>query len=235
MERNLSTTLGVVFFNPRLLTIALTHSSYKKASPEQGEDLPSNERLEFLGDAVLTFLATAWLYERFPTENEGTLSTLRAGLVKRPTLARFARELNLGSHARLGRSEEARAGRERDALLADMFEAILGAIYLDQGIEPARAFVLPFFIAEIERILAGDADIDYRTRLQQSLQVSQGITPTYRTVSESGPPHRRHFTVEVWDRDQCLGSGSGTSKQAASQEAARAALETLEILENERQ
>jgi len=228
MHSQLMTNLGITLHNETLLKIAMTHRSLRKEHPERTEGLPSNERLEFLGDAVLNFLTASWLYENFPLYSEGELSSLRSALVKMTTLARFARALDLGTYVRISRSEEMRSGRNRDALLADVFEAILGAIYLDQGIEVARHFVRPFLEQETERVLAGLADIDYRTRLQNLLQSHYSITPTYRTISVTGPDHCRLFTVEVLKGDEVLGTGKGSSKQAASQDAARMALENIE-------
>lgn len=216
------------FNDESLVQIALTHRSFRKEHPERTNGLPSNERLEFLGDSVLNFLAAAWLYERFAQYNEGELSSLRASLVKMTTLARFARELNIGAYVRISRSEDQRDGRNRDSLLADVFEALLGAIYLDQGVETARTFVQPFLEHETERVLSGHADIDYRTQLQKWLQSRYGITPTYRTIGVTGPDHCRQFTVEVLNGEEYLGTGTGSSKQAAAQDAARVALQKLE-------
>jgi ribonuclease III len=218
---------GIVLSDGQLLQIALTHRSFCKEHPERAGHLPSNERMEFLGDAVLNMVASEWLYQRFPESSEGDLSLLRSALVRMKTLARFAREFNLGDYARLSRNEENRNGRNRDALLADLFEAVLGALYLDRGLDAVRAFLAPLFERETARVLAGEADVDYRTLLQQTLQAEQGESPTYRTIDEHGPPHAPQFTVEVLCGEVCLGVGKGSSKQLASQEAARVALEML--------
>lgn len=228
METELSKILGITFTEPFLLQIALTHRSYGREFHKDTPKNASNERLEFLGDAVLTFLTASWLYKQFPDHSEGELSTLRADLVRMTTLARFARDVKLGNYVRISRSEEARAARTRDALLADAFEAVVGAIYLDQGIDAALLFVEPFLERETQRVLAGDAEIDYRTQIQKFLQSKYSITPTYRTVDMTGPAHCRQFTVEVLKGDECLGVGHGSSKQAAAQDAARVALEKLQ-------
>ncbi len=228
METELATTLGITFQNPQLLAIALTHRSLCTDAPEQAMGLPSNERLEFLGDAVLNYLTASWLYHHFPDYSEGRLSAMRAALVKMPVLAQFARTLHLGSYARMSRNEESRDARQRDAFLADLFEAVLGAIYLDQGIEAARTFIHPFLEQEAQHILDTDTVFDYRTRLQRKLQAQYGITPTYDTIGTSGPAHNPRFTVAVLQNGEQIGIGSGHSKQAAAQEAARLALETLE-------
>lgn len=219
---------GLTFADPGLLACALTHRSFLNEHPEHAPGLPSNERLEFLGDAVLNFLTASWLYQYFPNRSEGELTALRAALVRSSTLARFARELDLGSHIRVSRGEARNAARERPALLADTFEALLGAIYLDQGIDAAAAFVIPFLRQEVERIAAGQGDHDYRTQLQEQIQALYGITPTYRTMKVSGPDHSRKFTVAVLRGEKQMGVGSGSSKQIAAQEAARQAIQTLQ-------
>jgi ribonuclease-3 len=223
----LAAQLGITFDDPGLLRRALTHRSFVYAHPEHAEDALSNERLEFLGDAVLNLLAASWLYQRFPERSEGELTTLRAALVKAATLARFARELRLGQHVRISRGEDSQHARERTALLSDVFEAVLGAIYIDQGIEAARVFLAPFLEQEGERLAAGRLESDYRTRLQELIQAQRGITPTYRTVGVSGPGHCQEFTTEVLVGEERLGTGTGLSKQRAAQQAARAALEAL--------
>lgn len=228
MSADLMQNLGVAFVNPLLLENALIHRSFLHEHPEQVNGLTSNERLEFLGDAVLNFATAAWLYDRFADGGEGELTAMRSALVKTSTLARFARELQLGDYIRMSRGEDSSAARNRASLLADVFEAVLGAIYLDQGIDAARAFVLPFLEREIERVLAGQVDIDYRTRLQERIQAEYGVTPVYRTAQVSGPDHRRQFTIEVLVGQDCLGLGNGPSKQAAAQDAARVALEALQ-------
>jgi ribonuclease-3 len=227
MDKHLLQTIGIVFQDELLLKSAFIHRSYLHEHPERTEGLPSNERLEFLGDSVLNFLTASWLYEQFPKQTEGELTALRAALVKTVTLARFARELRLGNYVRISRGEDSPAARDRSPLLADVFEALLGAIYLDQGLDAARRFVLPFLQRELERILAGQVDIDYRTRLQEEVQALYGITPTYDLVHVTGPDHRREFTIQVRLGDNCMGQGNGRSKQQAAQNAARAALEAL--------
>ncbi len=220
-------TLGVTFTDQRLLENALIHRSFLHEHPERVPGLSSNERLEFLGDAILNFLTAAWLYARFPERGEGELTALRAALVKTTTLARFARELQLGRFIRISRGEDTSAARDRAPLLADVFEAVVGAIYLDQGLDTARSFILPFLEREVALILAGNAEIDYRTRLQEHVQARYGMTPVYRTVSATGPDHCRQFTVEVLVGQELLGLGSGSSKQAAAQRAAQMALEAM--------
>lgn len=227
MNQQLKAAIGIEFSDEYLLERAFVHRSFLHEHPERAPTLTSNERLEFLGDAVLNFVTAAWLYEHFADRSEGELTTLRAALVKTATLARFARSMNLGRFVRISRGEDTPAARDRDPLLADVFEALLGAIFLDRGLEAARAFVLPFLEAESERIGSGQVDADSRTRLQEHIQALHGVTPVYQTVSMTGPDHCREFTVEVLLNEQCLGRGLGSSKQAAAQAAARDALASL--------
>jgi ribonuclease III len=227
MASRLEELIGVRFQDERLLQSAFVHRSYMHERPERVPGLSSNERLEFLGDAVLNFLTADWLYARFPERSEGELTNLRAALVKTSTLAGFARSLDLGSHVRISRGEDTPAARNRPPLLADLFEALLGAIYLDQGLDGARAFVLPYLEQQLEAIERGTAEIDYRTRLQELAQQRFNLTPRYQVVAVSGRDHEREFTQEVLVGQQSYGVGSGPSKQAAAQQAARAALERL--------
>jgi ribonuclease-3 len=227
MASRLEELIGVAFHDERLLQSAFVHRSFMHEHPERVPGLTANERLEFLGDAVLNFIAASWLYARYPAASEGELTTLRAALVKTATLAGFARSLDLGAHVRISRGEDTPAARNRPPLLADLFEALLGAIYLDQGLEAARAFVTPFLERQIEAIASGTAELDYRTRLQERAQARFGRTPLYRTTGVSGPDHQREFTMEVAVGDRVLGTGSGPSKQTAAQAAARAALALL--------
>ncbi len=222
----LQTALGVAFKDKSLLTRALTHRSYLNENP----DLPylDNERLEFLGDAVLDFVAAEFLYQRFPEMSEGDLTSLRAALVKGDTLARFAIDLGLPQHLLMSRGEEAARGRERAPLLAGAFEALIGALYLDQGLGAARAFVLRFLPAESERVHALRLDRDAKSMLQELSQGKLQITPQYRLVETRGPDHAKDFTIAVFLNEQEYGRGVGRSKQIAEQEAARVALENLQ-------
>lgn len=226
MDEQLLKALGFSFHDERLLRSAFIHRSFRNEHPDRVDWLPSNERLEFLGDAVLTFLTAAWLFRSFPDKSEGELSKLRSALVKTDTLAQFARELNLGSYARIVHTQDSPEARERAPLLADLFEALLAAIYLDQGIETARGFVEPFLARESVELISGQRDEDYRSRFQQVAQSRFGLTPTYQTIEEVGPAHAREFTVEVLVGAVRLGVGHGLTKQAAARDAARHALES---------
>lgn len=228
MSSKLETLIGVRFEDERLLQSAFVHRSFMHEQPERMAGLTSNERLEFLGDAVLNFLTAAWLYDRYPERSEGELTALRAALVKTSALASFARSLDLGAHIRISRGESSSAARNRSPLLADLFEAVLGAIYLDQGLEAARSFVIPFLEHQVEAVLSGAAEPDYRTQLQEQVQARFNQTPLYRTEDVSGPEHQREFTLAVLVGEQTLGVGRGPSKQAAAQAAAKVALAALE-------
>lgn len=221
----LEEALGIAFKDRSLLFQALVHRSYMNENP--GTRLSSNERLEFLGDAILDALAAEFLYHRYPRDGEGDLTMWRSALVRTETLAGFAAHLDLGRYLVMGRGEEADGGRVRTTILADAFEALLGAIYLDAGLDAARSFLAPF----LEKALAGFAGrlpIDYKSALQIAVQGRLGVTPQYRTAAAWGPEHARTFQVEVWAGERLLGRGEGFSKQAAQQEAARAALKALD-------
>ncbi|CAG0944158.1 Ribonuclease 3 [Anaerolineae bacterium] len=223
---DLETTLGIPFRDKSLLTRALTHRSYLNENP----DLPflDNERLEFLGDAILDFVAAEFLYQRFPEMSEGDLTSLRAAVVKGETLARFANDLGLPQFLLMSRGEDAAGGRIRAALLAGAFEALIGALYLDQGLDAARNLILRFLSAEAERAHHQRLDRDPKSMLQEMSQGARQVTPQYRLVETHGPDHAKEFTIAVIIKDQEYGRGTGRSKQIAEQEAARVALETLQ-------
>ena len=218
--------LNVEFRNLSLLQRALTHRSYLNEHPEHS--LEDNERLEFLGDAVLDFIAGAWLYDRFPEMDEGRLTRLRAGLVRTETLASFALRYRLGEALLLGKGEDDSGGRERQKNLCGAFEAVIGAIYLDQGMSAARAFVEPLLEPALADMLARDAEKDPKSLLQEWSQATLGETPSYRTVESVGPDHAKQFTVEVLIRNTVCGVGAGSSKQGAAQDAAQRALAAIE-------
>jgi len=209
------------FKDPSLLLRALTHRSYLNEHPDTGED---NERLEFLGDAVVDLVASAILYHRYPDMREGRLTRLRAALVRTEQLADFAAALEIGARLRLGKGEAETGGRERLTLLCDGFEAVVGAYYLDSGLEAVRQFVEPILVTAADHILQAEKDVDSKSQLQEWAQAERSQTPSYRTVAVTGPDHNREFTVEVALGDEVMGSGAGRNKQAAAQAAAEAAL-----------
>jgi ribonuclease III len=214
--------LGLPFSNLALLTRALTHRSYVNENPDSLED---NERLEFLGDAVLDFVVGAWVYNRFPEMREGELTKIRSAIVRNDQLAVFARHLNLGSALRLGRGEYASGGGQRDVLLGSLFEALIGALYLDAGLKAVEAFVDPLLEASQEFVL--DDIHDPKSRLQEWAQAEKMGTPQYITVSSTGPDHAKTFEVEVRIKGLTYGRGHGSSKQIAARIAAQTALESL--------
>jgi ribonuclease-3 len=216
----------LTFRDHSLLQRALTHRSYLNEHPEFA--LEDNERLEFLGDAVLDFFTGEYLYHRFPEIREGRLTSLRAALVREETLARFAQTLNLGDYLWMGHGEAAGGGRERPAILCAAFEALVGALYLDRGMEAVGSFLRGLIEPEVARILAFDLDKDPKSLLQELSQGELQLTPTYRTVTVRGPDHAREFTVEVLIGGRGYGWGTGRSKRAAAQEAAQRALHALE-------
>jgi ribonuclease III len=221
---SLAARLGLSFSNLSLLTRALTHRSYVNENQNAVED---NERLEFLGDAVLDFIVGAWVYNRFPELQEGDLTKLRSALVRNDQLAVFARQLNLARALRLGRGEYSSGGHRRDGLLGSTFEALIGALYLDAGLEEVSVFVRPMFEQARESLL--NEVYDPKSHLQEWAQSQKRGTPHYKVVKTSGPDHAKEFEVEVEIGNEVNGRGRGTSKHAAEQAAAQDALNNLGI------
>lgn len=219
---DLEQRLGYGFRDSRYLENALTHSSY--ANEREGQH--SNERLEFLGDAVLGFCAAKTICRLYPEMPEGEMTRLRAELVCEASLHEVARALGLGRHIRLGRNEEYNGGRERVSILADAVEAVIAAIYLDGGLEPAERFIEERILKDLE---AGRRPVrtDYKTQLQELLQKEGGAAPAYSIIAESGPDHNKTFTARVALHDGASADGTGKSKKEAEQAAARAALALL--------
>jgi ribonuclease-3 len=220
--RVLEPVLGHTFAQPAWLVQALTHRSYVHEFPGRG--VVSNERLEFLGDAVLALVSADLLFRLAPDASEGELTAVRAAIVRASTLAAFARELGLGPHLRLGRGEDVTGGRTRDLLLASAFEAVVGAVYLDGGLVAARAFVDPLLRDAAQRVLASRRFKDDKSLLQERAQAQLGVTPVYRVVSAEGPSHEPRFVVEVVLGGRVVAQGEGRSKREAEQAAAHEAL-----------
>jgi ribonuclease-3 len=223
---DLEAALGFVFEDKSLLQRALTHRSYLNENPHS--PWLDNERLEFLGDAILGFVVAEHLYHRFPEMNEGDLTSLRSALVRGHALAEYAQQLDLGPHLLISRGEDATGGRSRTALLAATFEAVLGALYLDQGIEAARTLIVQVIEDKMQAVVQERLDRNAKSLLQELSQGRMKITPVYRVVEMRGPDHAREFTVEVRLGDHVYGTGLGRNKQAAEQEAARNAILQLE-------
>ena len=210
--------IGYQFQDPQILKQALTHSSYANERHRKSED---NERLEFLGDAVLELVSSEFLFLNYPKLSEGDLTKLRAGLVCEPTLAACTAQMQLGDFVRLGRGEEQTGGRRRKSILSDALEAVIGAIYLDGGFTNAKEFILKFILTDIEH---KKLFYDSKTILQEFVQGNYEEALSYRLLEESGPDHNKNFTVEARIGDRAIGSGSGRTKKAAEQEAAYQAL-----------
>jgi ribonuclease-3 len=221
----LQQTLGVSFSDLSLLEQALVHSSYINENP--GFALISNERLEFLGDAVLGLVVAEELYWDFPQFSEGELTRLRAALVRRETLARVARAIRLGDYLYLGKGEEASGGRGKPSNLAGALEAVIASVFLDQDLTVTKELILRLFNEELERVVSRGAEVDYKSQLQELAQAKQQPAPAYQVVEATGPAHDRRFTVEAKIGDTVLGRGSGKSKKTAETEAARSALQRL--------
>jgi ribonuclease-3 len=208
----------------RLILRALTHRSFLNENPEALED---NERLEFLGDAVLDFVVGAWLYQHFPEMSEGEMTRLRASLVSTERLGEFGAQIEIGRALRMGHGEAESGGRERTAMLCNAFEAVIGALYLDGGITVVEKFMDPLLDSNAKEIRRGESDRDPKSQLQEWVQARGQGAPHYRIVAESGPDHSKDFVVEVDVAGKVAGRGEGRSKQAASKAAARTALRKL--------
>jgi ribonuclease-3 len=225
MSDQLQTNLGYTFSRHTLLKHAITHSSFVH---EQGLDPShSNERLEFLGDAVLELCISDFLYHRYPDMSEGDMTKKRASLVCEPSLASLARKLSLGNFILLGQGEATEGGREKDSILSDAMEAVLGAMFLDGGIEEARALVLRLFEPLADKPSAQIKD--FKSTLQEYLQKTSHETASYTIIKEEGPPHKKTFTAQAKHKNKVLGTGQGNSKKSAEQEAAAMALKKLKI------
>lgn len=211
---------------PHLLELAFTHSSY--AREQSLDDLASNQRLEYLGDAVLDLVLASHLYEAFPHMSEGELTRLKAALVRKSALARIARDLQLGEYLLLGRGEESTGGRQKASLLADLTESLVGALFIAWGFERTRDFVIEHFSELLVEAAKRDSLSDHKSALQEELQGRGMSPPVYRVVRTEGPPHARRFTVEARSGDRVVGKGEGGAKRVAEQHAAEEALETLD-------
>jgi len=222
----LAKKLGVIFDDPDLLRTALVHRSY--LNEHRSFELPHNERLEFLGDAVLELVVTRHLYDGYPNP-EGELTSWRSALVRGDMLGKLGAKLDLGEELLMSRGEAKSGGRKRPQLLANAFEAIIGAIYLDQGYDVAAAFIERLVLPELPSIIKGKLDRDAKSQLQEVAQRLHNVTPRYKLESSAGPDHAKHFTVGVYLGDNKLAEGDGASKQQAEQAAAEAALNTPEF------
>ncbi len=223
MIKDLEAAIGYRFHNISLLQNALTHSSY--ANERWHNSLLSNERLEFLGDSILGMLVAEYLYRNFPDRPEGELTRMRADMVCEKTLAAVANSIHLGDHLLLGHGEEQGGGRTRDSILADAVESVIAASFLDGGMEAALQFIRRFILVQVPVTKLHNAD--YKTQLQELVQQKRNQVLSYQLVGESGPDHDKHFDVEVTLNGAVVGSGQGSSKKRAEQDAARNAIAAL--------
>jgi len=224
MIKDLENAIGYRFRNITLLQNALAHSSY--ANERWHDSLMSNERLEFLGDSILGMVVAEFLYRNYPNRPEGELTRMRADMVCETSLAQVADQIGLGQHLLLGHGEEQGGGRNRASILADAVESVIAACFLDGGMEPARAFIARFVLCNVPEKKLHNAD--YKTALQELVQQKKNQVISYVLTGQSGPDHDKHFTVQVLLNGECIGSGEGTSKKRAEQDAARNALEAME-------
>jgi ribonuclease III len=222
MYKKLEDQIGLHFKDWHLLRVAFVHRSY--LNEHKASTLEHNERLEFLGDAVLELVTTEYLFHNYPTEPEGVLTNWRSALVRGEMLAKVARTLNLGEYLFLSHGEERSGGREKDYLLANTLEALIGVIYLNLGYEKAQEFVTKFLLLHLQEILDAGAHIDAKSRLQELAQDKVGVTPRYECLEERGPDHDKVFTMAAFIGDRMVGKGEGNGKQSAEQKAAEDAL-----------
>jgi ribonuclease III len=218
--------IGVKFKDKNLLINALIHRSYINEVPKF--PLPNNERLEFLGDAVLELIISTHLFEKFPDRPEGDLTSFRSAVVKTPSLAEAARGYSYGDFILMSGGEESTGGRTREHILANTFESILGALYLDQGYEAAKKFVEKSLFHKIDDIVENRLDIDNKSKFQEVVQEVLKVTPEYKLVEDEGPDHSKTFTMAVFVSEKEMGRGKGRSKQEAEQSAATEALKKME-------
>lgn len=212
------------FKNKSLFDKAFTHRSYLNESSAEAE---SNERLEFLGDSILSFIISSYIYNQYPNLKEGELTSLRSVLTNTQTLCNFAKELDLGKYLKLSRGEEATGGRSSKTILANTFEAVLGAIFLDQGLETATEFVHSVIITKIDEVVSAQGLKDPKSMLQEKTQEVHKMSPVYKIVKEEGPDHAKIYTTGVFLNNKLLAEGTGKSKQESEKNAAEAALKNL--------
>ncbi len=222
---SLEESLDYQFRKKSLLKEALTHKSF--AHEQQKKNISFNERMEFLGDAVLELIVSEYLYKTFSDHTEADLSRMKAYVVQESSLADTAATLDLGSYLHLGKGEEITGGRKKRSLLANAFEAILAAIYMDSGYKNARDFVLGHLVAKMDDLASNNFVFDFKTRLQEVAQARHGVLPRYVTHKEEGPEHKKTFEVKVYINDDFIGSGKGKTKKAAAQKAAEAGLNQI--------
>lgn len=224
-----SNKIGVKFNEWELLCSALTHRSY--INETEGEVIEHNERLEFLGDAVLELVISKYLFSKYPDRPEGDLTSFRAATVKTESLAQTSRDIGVGEYLRMSKGEESTGGRDKDYLLANAFEAILGAIYIDSGYEECEKFIFRWLVPKIDKIVKERSDIDSKTKFQELAQRLLKKTPDYRLEGAIGPDHEKIFRMSVFVGDKKFGTGEGSSKQRAEEDAAKEAIKNIRKLD----
>ena len=225
IKRDFKSRFSLPFRNKDLLIHALKHRSYLIVTKE--DKIQSNERLEFLGDSILNFVLTEYLYETFPNRTEGQLSKMKSILVSKKVLADIANTMDLGQYILLNKGEEKTGGRKRESVLADTVEALIGAIYLDRGLKFAKRFISNYLIDDIDKFLSDKDMKNYKSELLEMIQANSNQMPEYVVTKESGPEHDKIFYIDVKFRNDCIGSGKGTSKKSAEQNAAKNAVSLL--------
>lgn len=220
--KSLEKLIGIKFKNQGILSQAFVHKSV--LNENKGVAIDSNERMEFLGDAVLELIATEHLYTNHPEQTEGEMTNYRSALVQGKNLAIVARKLELGKYLTLSRGEENSGGREKNYILANTLESLIGAIYLDKGFKESKAFIEKFILANLDEIIENNLHIDSKSRFQEIVQDNIGVTPTYEVMKESGPDHDKKFESGVYINDELIATGIGSSKQKAEEDAAKNAL-----------
>jgi ribonuclease-3 len=230
MFKELEQKLGIVFHDQELLQTAFVHRSFVNEHKQQ--QYKDNERLEFLGDAVLELIITEYLYKKYKTAAEGELTNIRSAVVRKENLAKVAQKLNLGKYLRLSRGEEKSGGRTKDYLLANTCEALIGCLFLDQGLKVCEHFVHQYIIPTIKTILQKKLYIDAKSALQEYTQDKLHITPTYKVLEDKGPDHDKTFTMGVFLNEKLIAKGSGSSKRKAEEQAAYKALQTIKRKKN---
>jgi ribonuclease-3 len=225
MSKELAADLNIEFKDISILEKALTHRSYLNENKQVDK---SNERLEFLGDAVLELIVSDYLYTKYPDRPEGDLTSFRSAIVRTESLADASRELNYGKYLKMAKGEEESGGRDKDYILANTFEAVLGAIYMDQGYEACKELVTRVLISKIDYIVKNRLDIDSKTKIQERAQAEYRETPTYEVIEENGPDHDKEFVVVVKVGSRVIGRGKGGSKQKAEEAAAEKGLKYIE-------
>ena len=219
---DLEKRIGVKFANRDLLKTALTHRSYINENREQ--NIENNERLEFLGDAVLELIISDHIYKKYPEKHEGELTAIRSALVRTESIAEESKKMGIGQYLLLSKGEEESGGKDKEYIIADLYEAVLGAIYLDKDYETAKEYVTRTILKKVDKVVEEELFIDPKTKIQELSQAKYKVTPTYTILKEEGPDHDKHFTIGLFLENKEIAQGVGTSKQKAEEDAARKAI-----------